>query len=82
MAKIFRSTHLFFLTKEDFKFTGRRLNTKGTSFEIDDSEYADDTAILFKTCNDVIVYSPLRIGHFHKFGMEIQVGDYDNPEKP
>jgi len=53
----------------------------GTSFKVDDSEYADDTAILFETRNDVVTYSPLLIVHFRKFRMEIHVGDYNNPEK-
>ena len=28
-----------FLTKNDFQLTGRRFNTVGTAFEVDDSEY-------------------------------------------
>ena len=70
-----------FLTKNDFQLTGRRFNTVGTAFEVDDSEYTDDTAILFETRDDLTVYSPLLITHFDKFGIEIHPGDYDNPNK-
>ena len=34
-----------FRSKRDFKMTGRRYNMKGTDFSVDDSEYADDTAV-------------------------------------
>ena len=80
--KSFQRPVCIFLTKEDFKLTGRRFNTVGIDFEVDDSEYADDTAILFESRNDIIVYSPLLIAHFAKFGMEIHVGDHDKPDKP
>ena len=66
-----------FFTKNDFQLTGRRFNTVGSAFEVD-----DDTAILFETRDDLAVYSPLLITHFDKFGMEIHAGDYDNSNKP
>ena len=69
-------------TKEDFTLTGRRYNTKGSDFSVDDSEYADDTAVLFESRSDTETYSPLLITHFFKFGMEIHVGDIRTPEKP
>ena len=69
-------------TKEDFVLTGRRYNTKGSEFSVDDSEYADDTAVVFETRSDVVTYSPLLMNHFEKFGMEIHTGDLLNPDKP
>ena len=71
-----------FQTKKDFQLTGRRFNAVGISFEVEDSKYADGTAILFESRNDIISFSPLLIAHFRKFGMEIHVGDYDVPNKP
>ena len=57
-------------------------NTKGIEFSVDDLEYADDTAVLFESRDDVSTYSPLLIRHFGKFGMEIHVGDPRQPNKP
>ena len=71
-----------FHTKEDSTLTGRKYNAKGTEFSVDDSEYADDTAVLFESRDDVATYSPLLILHFGKFGMEIHVGDRTQPNKP
>ena len=51
-------------TKEDFVLTGRRFSTKGSEFPVDDSEYADDTAVLFETRTDIEVFAPLLIFHF------------------
>jgi len=53
-----------FRTKEDFKITDKRYNTKGT-------EYADDIAVLFDSRLSLEVFAPLLIGHFQKFGIEI-----------
>ena len=36
-----------FYTKMDDVLTGRRYNSKGEEFTLPDSEYADDTAVLF-----------------------------------
>ena len=69
-------------TKEDFQLTGRRFNTRGTDFKVDDSENADDTVVLFESRNDTERYAPLLIQHFRKFGMEIHVGDRNAPNKP
>ena len=69
-------------TKEDFVMTGRRFNAKGTEFTMEDSEYADDTAVLFDSRPAAETYSPLLITHFRKYGMEIHVGDTRSPDKP
>ena len=71
-----------FYTKDDFTLTGRKYNTKGDEFPVDDSEYADDTAVLFETRNDITTFSPLLVIHFNRFGTEIHVGDLDQPHKP
>ena len=69
-------------TKEDFVLIGRRYNTKGSEFSVDDSEYADNTAVVFETRSDVVTYLPLLMIHFDKFGMEIHTGDLLSPDKP
>ena len=71
-----------FYTKDDFTLTGRKYNTKGDQFPVDDSEYADDTAVLFETRDDITTFSPLLVTHFNRFGTEIHVGDLDQPNKP
>ena len=71
-----------FRTKNDFVLTGRKPTTKGDDFSFDDSEYADDTAVLFESRNDVETFCPLLIKHFQRFGMEVHVGDVRNPDKP
>ena len=71
-----------FKTKNDFKLTGRRHTAKGTEFPLDDSEYADDTAVIFESRDSLVTYSPLLIKHFWNFGMEVHVGDRSQPDKP
>ena len=71
-----------FRSKEDFKLTGRRPNAKGSKFPLEDSEYADDTAVLFESRQDLERFSPLLIDHFNRFGMEVHTGDENHPEKP
>ena len=72
----------WFRTLNDSKLTGRRFNKKGTDFTIDDSEYADDTAVLFESREDLVEFAPLLMNHFRRFGMEIHAGDRRSPEKP
>ena len=45
--------------KTDFIMTGRRVTTKGIDFLLGDSEYADDTAVLFNTRQELEMYTPL-----------------------
>ena len=70
-----------FRTKEDFKLTGRGFNSKGTDFSVDDSEYADDTVVLFDSRTSLEVHALLLVKHFLKFGMEINVGDRHQVDK-
>ena len=62
--------------------TGRRYNAKGTDFSVDDSEYADDTAVLFTCRQEVVQYAPSLFNHFHRFGTEVHAGDLSQPDKP
>ena len=64
-----------FSTKEDFVLTGRRSNMKGEEFSIADSEYADDTAVLFETRKQVVESVPSLIAHFRQWGLEVHVGN-------
>ena len=71
-----------FHTKMDDVLTGRRPGCKsGEEFAVHDSEYADDTAVLFTSRECVEHYVPLMIVHFAKFGMEIHVGKPDKESK-
>ena len=71
-----------FRTKEDYTLTGRRYNAKGEEFSVKDSEYADDTAVLFPSRECTEEYSPKLVKHFQSFGLEIHVGDINKPDKP
>ena len=55
-----------FRTKKDFILTGCRSATKGIDFSLSDSEYADDTAVLFDARETLETFSPLLINHFLK----------------
>ena len=71
-----------FRSKEDFVLTGRRAAAKGTDFSFGDSEYADDTAVLFPTRENLEHYTPILLKHFERFGMEVHTGDKTQPDKP
>ena len=70
-----------FRTKPDFVMTGRRIDTDGEDFAVPDSEYADDTAVLFTSRGSLVTATPLMISHFVRFGMDIHVGTQDKPSK-
>ena len=72
---------IVFLSKPDNVITGRRPTAKGTPFELNDSEYADDTAVLFDSRQSAVEYCPLLVNHFRQYGMEIHTGDVRDPEK-
>jgi len=68
-----------FYSKPDFILTGRSYRARsGTSFALPDSQYADETAVLFTSRESLEQSSPLLIAHFAKFGLSIHVG---TPEK-
>ena len=72
---------LIFFSRPDDVLTGRRHNAEGDQFEVSDSEYADDTAVLFDSRFTTDKYSPLLVNHFAEYGMEVHVGDDRFPEK-
>ena len=72
---------IVFLLKPDNVITGRLPTAKGTPFELNDSEYADDTAVLFDSRQSAVEYCPLLVNHFRQYGMEIHTGDVRDPEK-
>jgi len=81
-----RSSHkrpmCLFHSKEDFILTGRKANSTGHPFTLEDSEYADDTAVLFESRESLEFSTPHLINHFSRFGMEVHTGDTKQPEKP
>ena len=72
---------IVFLSKPDNVITGRRPTAKGIRFELNDSEYADDTAVLFDSRQSAVEYCPLLVNHFRQYGMEIHTGDVRDPGK-
>ena len=72
-----------FNTKFDDVLTGRRYNTKRgvEEFSLPDSEYADDTAVLFTTRTSAKFFIPLLLNHFARFGLEVHVGTGEKPSK-
>ena len=73
--------HCLFLSKHDDILTGRKHTSRGDEYAVDDSEYADDTGMLFVSRQALDKYAPLLVKHFAIFGMEIHVGDVRTPEK-
>ena len=80
-----RATHLqplcLFHTKPDFKMTGRKSSEQGDLVPVTDSEYADDTAVLFTSRLSLVASSPLLVAHFARFGMSVHVGANNQPSK-
>ena len=54
--------------------TGRRFTARGEDFAVSDSEYADDTAVLFPTRQELDAGVPKVMAHFAKWGMEVHYG--------
>lgn len=80
-----RATHprplCIFHSKSDFVLTGRESFDQGDEVELPDSEYADDTAVLFTSRECLELSTPLMIEHFARFGMSIHVGNQTKPSK-
>ena len=76
--QIYNRSLCIFKTKPDFVLTGRSYRARGIDFSLPDSQYADDTAILFISRELLEEFAPLLIAHFAKFGLSIHVG---SPEK-
>ena len=58
--------------------TGRSYRAHGEEFIVHDSEYADDTALVFDSRNDANHGIPLCMEHFERFGMEVHSGPPDS----
>ena len=63
-----------FRSKNDDKMTGRRYTARGEEFPLLDSEYADDTAVLFDNRNHLVEGIVSIVEHFDRFGTEIHTG--------
>ena len=71
-----------FYSKPDFTLTGRSYRARGgTLFILPDSQYADDTAVLFISRESLENSSPLLIADFAKFGLSIHVGTDEKDSK-
>ena len=55
--------------------TGRSHRAYGDDFELPDSEYADDTAVLFVSRDSLDAGVPQLITHFAQFGMKVHSGN-------
>ena len=75
-----RSEHTYdlcaFRSRDDFTLTGRLPTASGDDFTVDDSEYADDTALPFTSRADVEEQTPEVMTHFGRWGMEVHAGIY------
>jgi len=63
-----------FRTKEDLKLTGRNFRATGEDLPLQDSEYADDTGLIFANRNVITIGSRCLLNHFASFGMEVHTG--------
>ena len=67
--------HCTFKTKPDFVLTGRSHRAYGEEFTLPDSEYADDTAVLYTSRERLEAGVPQLIKHFARFGLEVHTGN-------
>ena len=63
-----------FYSKNDSNLTGRSYQAKGEKVFLLDSEYADDTALLFDNHEDLTNGVISIVTHFARFGMEVHTG--------
>ena len=67
-------TACIFYSKNDAKLTGRSYRARGEKVLLLDSEYAEDTAILFDNHEDLTNDVNNIVTHFARFGMEVHTG--------
>ena len=79
--KSYNRTLCIFRSKPDFIMTGRSYRARGEELTVADSEYADDTAVLFEDRVETDFGAPHLINHFDRFGMEVHRGDRRKPDK-
>ena len=58
-------------SRPDYVMTGRKGGQKSDEFALQDSGYADDTALLFPTREETAAMIPLIYPHFLRWGMEV-----------
>ena len=80
IMETWRAEHTYdlcaFCSRDDFTMTGRPPTASGDTFTVDDSEYADDTALPFTSRADVDEQTPEVMVHFARWGMEVHAGTY------
>ena len=69
-----------FKTKEDAIMTGRSYRAYGEDLPLQDSEYADDTALIFGSRADTKTGIRQSMSHFARFGMEVHSGPLESRE--
>ena len=69
-----------FKTKMDVILTGRSYRAYGDELPLLDSEYADDTAVIFNSREDLSNGTLSLLLHFARFGMEIHTGQIEPRE--
>ena len=70
-----------FHSKQDDVLTGRKFSDQGDNIALPDSEYADDTAVLFVSRASLVTSTPVMIKHFARFGMSVHVGRGEQKSK-
>ena len=70
-----------FHSKQDYVLTGRKFSDQGDEVAVADSEYADDTAVLFVSRASLVTSTPDMIKHFARFGMSVHVGRGEQKSK-
>ena len=65
---------MYFYSKNDAKLTGRSYRARGEKVLLLDSEYADETDILFDNREDITNGVNSIATHFARFGMEVHTG--------
>ena len=63
-----------FRSRDDFTMTGRSPSALGDEFTLNDSEYADDTAMPFPSRAVAEEQAPKVVAHFARWGMEVHEG--------
>ena len=63
-----------FRTNQDVMLTGRKYDTMGEDLPLLDSEYADDTGVIFDSRESTKHGTVSIITHFERFGMEVHTG--------
>ena len=79
--KVFIGPACIFRTKQDFTLTGRSYRAYGEEFSLTDSEYADDTAVLFESRSSTEAGVPQLMDHFARWGMEVHSGNTQHEKK-